>query len=327
VTAPVVSVIVVSFNTREIVRRCLASVLRQGTTPLEVIVVDNASMDGTVEMVRSSFPEVTVVANPDNRGFAAANNQALEIAKGEFALVLNPDTEVRPGAIDAVTSFARSNRDAGVVGCRVLRSDGTQDPTLFRTMRLRDVAFDAVVPIRVARRFRALGYQRYAGIDMTRSHDVESVTGCFMLIPREVWQSVGMMDEDFFIYGEEAEWCHRIRKAGWKVRYFPGAEIVHHGAASTAQLRDQMAMSLTRSLLLLIQKTQGRTAAYFANILMLLRETPRAALHLVAKTFRLPLRPGAAVSVGQSAMKMPMHLRGLFRTDWRPEARKPPTSR
>lgn len=322
-----VTVVVVSFNTRELVRRCVSSVLGQGTTPLEVIVVDNASADGTVEMLRADFPQVRVVANKDNRGFAAANNQALAVAKGDFALILNPDAEVKPGAIDAATSFAVANRDAGVVGCRVLRSDGAVDETLFRTMRLRDVAFDAVVPIGVARRWRALGYQRYAGIDMGKVHDVETVTGCFMLVQRAAWEKAGVMDEDFFIYGEEAEWCHRIRRAGWKVRYFPGAEIVHHGAASTIQLRDQMAMSLTRSLLLLVQKTQGRTAAYFANVFMLLRETPRAAVHLVLSALHVPVRAGTAVSLGQSAMKMPMHLRGLFRTDWRTEARKPPTTR
>jgi GT2 family glycosyltransferase len=324
--APVVTVIVVSYNTRELVRRCVTSVLKETDPPLHVIVVDNASADGTAEMVRRDFPSVTLIANRDNRGFAAANNQGMAVARGRYVLLLNPDTEVFEGALAATARFADEHPDAAVVGCKVVGTDGHRQNTIFRTKRVGELMINALLPNKLMRRSRLFGRSRYADLDRDAVQDVETVAGCFMFVRREAIERVGVMDEDFFIYGEESEWCFRFRRAGLKVKYFPGASILHHGGRSTSLVSVPMNLAMARSNLLLLQKTRGRAAAWFGNLFMLLRDLPRAVVHLVFRTFGIRVGPRLANVLQRAAARVPLNLRGLFRTDWRSEARRPPLS-
>ena len=244
---PDLSVVVVSYNTRDLTRRCLQSVQDHAAgIATERILVDNASADGSADMVRREFPDVRLIANADNRGFAAANNQAFEIARGRYLLLLNPDTEVLEGTLEKVFAFAQRNPAAGVVGCRVRYPDGTQQSTFFRFLRLSTVIVNLFVPNRWMRKSEGLGRSRYVGADLDTTQDVEVVAGCFMLVPRAAIDQVGGMDEGYFMYGEEADWCYRMRRAGWSALYYPDATILHHGGQSARQRPGPMLRAMAR---------------------------------------------------------------------------------
>lgn len=316
---PVISIIVVSYNARDVLTSCLASIERGGDgLDIQTIVIDNASTDGSVEMIRREAPWATVVENAGNVGFAAANNQGIREATGRWLLLLNPDTELAASTLSETLRFAESRPEAGVIGCRCLNPDGSQQSTLFRATTLLDLVVNTVVPNRLMRRSRILGRSRYAGMDLDEVQEVDIVAGCFMFIRREALEQVGGMDDGFFMYGEEAEWCHRFRKAGWKVVYYPGASILHYGGISAAQHPVRMGIEMARSHLLLMQRTRGRAAAYLANLLMLLRDTPRAMLWLLLRSLPVRRLAGASAVLKPSADRWPLHARGLFRVDWAP---------
>lgn len=314
---PDVSVIIVSYNTRDVTAACVRSIYeRTSDCTFEVIVVDNASKDGSAELISRDFPSAIVIANSENKGFAAANNQGLRVAHGRFLLVLNPDTEVNEGTIARSLAFAEQNAGVGVIGCRVLGPDGEQESTLFRYLRLRDVLINVLVPNRMMLKTKLLGRARYPGIDLDREQDVEVVAGCFMFIPREAFEQVGEMDEGFFMYGEEAEWCYRFASAGWSVRYFPGASILHYGGVSTAQCPTEMTLAMARSQLLLLQRTRGRLVAFVANLLMLLRDLPRATAWQIVSRVSVPKNRTLRLVLKRSAKRCALHARGLVKLDW-----------
>lgn len=313
---PELSVIIVNWNARNHLRECLASLKThlQGLET-EVIVVDNDSQDGSKEMIEREFSQVILIANDENRGFAAANNQGLVMARGRWLLLLNPDTEINARSIHLTLTFAQAHRQYGVVGCRAIRPDGTQQSTMFRYPRLRDAALNVVFPNRLMRKLKWLGGARYLGTDLEQVQEAEVIAGCFMLLSAEVYRRVGGLDEGFFMYGEEAEFCHRIRGAGWGVAYYPEASILHHGGISADQIPDEMNLTLARSQLLLYQRTRGSVVAWFANLLMLFRDLPRAIIGGVVLII-----PGISsvrrTLLKRSVRRCGLHLRGVIRLDW-----------
>ncbi len=248
-----VSIIIVSFNTREVTVNCLAS-LKEGvrTTEHEIILVDNASTDGSVEAIVSEFPDVKVIRNATNLGFAAANNQGLSIASGEYILLLNSDVVVHPCAIDHVYEFAMSKSRAGVVGCRTLNADGS----LQRNCFLEPSALNLLIQLLGFHRFfprsRLWGRERMTYWDLDYARIVENVAGCFMLVKRAAIEEVGLMDEMFFMYAEEMDWCKRFRLSGWEVWYSPVGTITHFGGVSACkaaeEIKDEGVRSLARYL-------------------------------------------------------------------------------
>lgn len=312
-----VSFIVVSYNTRELTRGCLRSIEEQSVGfRYEIIVVDNASSDGSAEMVAGDFPGVQLVANEQNLGFARANNQAFELAAGRYVLLLNPDTEILDNAVRDCLEFAERQPDAGVIGCRVRLPNGEQQSTVFRYLRPWYLLINLFVPNRLIRRSRLLGRIRYVGIDLDRVQEVEVIAGCFMLVRREVLEQVGGMDGDFFMYGEEAEWCFRIRRAGWRNLYLPGPTILHHGAQSAKQSTEKMTVAMCRGQLLFIQKTQGPAAAWVANLLMLARDVPRALLWLLIRGVPGFRESDRGELLRPAITRVHVHLTGLYKLDW-----------
>jgi GT2 family glycosyltransferase len=316
---PDVSVVIVSYNTRVVTLACVRSVveLTRGCS-FEVILVDNDSKDGTVEAIRAAYPQVTVIANEDNVGFARANNQGLEIATGGHLLLLNPDTEVNADTLSGALAHMERSPEVGLLGCRSFGADGKQQSTLFRYPRLTDVFVNVVVPNKLMRKSRALGKSRYVGLDVDVPQDVEVVAGCFMFLRREVYDQVGGMDGDFFMYGEEVEWCWRMHCAGWVIRYVPDVSILHYGGVSTAQLPTEMNLSMARGHLLVLQKIRGRGAAWVANLLMLVRDLPRVLLWAVLWPLRWSDGSVYAAGMRRAAGRWRMHLRGVIRLDWKP---------
>jgi N-acetylglucosaminyl-diphospho-decaprenol L-rhamnosyltransferase len=229
------SVVIVSWNVRDLLRRCLRSVFGARGLTLEVIVVDNASTDDSVEMVRNEFPRVHCIDNPDNRGFPAANNQGIAIAQGRHILLLNSDTETVGDALATMVAFADTHPQVGVVGPQLLNADGSVQSSRRRLPTLATAFFESTwlqpwAPRRLLERYYVLDQPD----DVTL--DVDWVKGAALMARREAVEQVGLMDDGYFMYSEELDWCRRFREAGWRVVYLPTAQIVHYEGKSSEQV-------------------------------------------------------------------------------------------
>lgn len=263
-----VSVIIINWNTKEILRDCLTSVYEQaGDVDYEVIVVDNASTDGSVEMVKNDFEQAVLIENAENRGFATANNQGIAIAKGRYVLLLNSDTVVLDGAIARTVDFADAHPRAGVTGCRVLNPDRTLQSTCFMFPSVLNMFLSSTYLYKLFPRSRFFGRERMTWWDRNDTREVDVVTGCFMLVRREAIDQVGPMDERFFMYAEETDWCYRFKKSGWQIMFTPAAEIVHLGGQSTAKRPVAMIIQLRLSILKFVRKHSGWAVQLIARFL------------------------------------------------------------
>lgn len=258
-----VCVVVVSWNTRDILRRCLRSIFEQTReVSFDVVVVDNNSRDGSADMVRTEFPEVKVIANAGNRGFAAACNQGMRAASARFTLLLNPDTIVLDDAVSRCVQYANLHPDVGVVGCQVLEDEHRITPTGFSFPSPLNVFLALSGLSRAFPCSRLFGRPELSWWDRKTEQDVDVVTGMFMLVRREAIAQVGLMDESYFVYSEEADWCYRFARAGWRRVFTPCARIIHldGGAKSTSQVSTKMFVQLQKSSMIYHRKNVGLAA-------------------------------------------------------------------
>jgi GT2 family glycosyltransferase len=263
------SALIVNWNVRDLLRRCLQSVLTHSFPgSLEVIVVDNGSTDGSVEMVRTEFPQVHLIANPDNRGFTAANNQGLAVARGRYVLLLNPDTEVVDDALATMVAFVDTHPDVGVVGPQLLNPDGTVQSSRRRFPTLATALFESTWLQPYAPR-RLL--TRYYVLDRSDDEvqDVDWVTGAALMARREAIEQVGPLDEEFFMYSEELDWCRRFRAAGWRVVYLPTARVIHHEGKSSEQVLPARHIHFQTSKVRYFRKYHGPVAAEVLRLVLL----------------------------------------------------------
>jgi len=235
--APVLSVIIVSWNVRDLLDDALDAVYTAGThTPeLEVIVVDSASGDGTPEMIRERYPQVHLIASDENLGFAKGNNRGIAAARGDLLLLLNADTVVRGDALAVLVSYLQEHPDTGMVGPRLLNADGTTQSSRRRVPNLPVLFLESTWLQGLASKRQLARFYLEDRAD-NEVQVVDWLTGAAMLIRREVLDDVGGLDEGFFMYSEELDWCRRIGDAGWKIVYTPAAEIVHYGGKSSEQV-------------------------------------------------------------------------------------------
>ncbi|MEO0964985.1 MAG: glycosyltransferase family 2 protein [Planctomycetota bacterium] len=233
-TPPDLSVVIVSYNTREMTLECLDT-LAEALTRLdaEVFVVDNASTDGSVDAVRAAYPDAVVIANDDNAGFGAANNQAFARAAGRYLLLLNSDAFPEPGALEALVAFAERHPDAGVVGPRTLCPDGSLQQSCFHYPSPWLAWRENLWLHRLMRRHPRFGDMGAWPHDEVR--EVDFVIGACMLVRRDAYDAVGGFDERFFMYAEESDWQKRIGAAGFGVWFTPDAVVTHIGGASGAK--------------------------------------------------------------------------------------------
>ena len=237
-----VSVLVISFNTRELTLACLRSLVDQTKrTTLEVIVVDNASDDGSAAAIAEQFPGIRLVRLQANVGFAAANNLAARDARGEFLLLLNPDTVVLQGAVDKLVEFARSRTEAQIVGGRTVFADGRLNAgSCWRRPTPWSVACIGLGLTSIFPNSWIFARESYGAWQRDSVREVDIVSGCFLLIRRAVWEELGGFDPAFFMYGEDADLCLRARKLGYRCLITPDAQIVHYGGASEKVRADKM---------------------------------------------------------------------------------------
>ena len=259
-SAPDLSIVIIEWNTVDMLRDCLASIYaNDGGLTLQVIVVDNASSDGSPEMVEAEFPQVTQIRNADNRGFAAANNQAFAICTGRHVLMLNSDTYVLGDVLAASVRYLDDNPDVGAMGCRVLNPDLTMQRTCSMWPRLLDLMIMSSGLWKL-KRPKFLG--RFMMTDWKRDtlREVEVISGCYLMLRMEVLKQIGPLDEDFFFFGEETDWCRRMGDAGWRLIFAPVGEIVHYGSASARKLNHKRDLMLTDATVRLHRKHGGAAA-------------------------------------------------------------------
>jgi GT2 family glycosyltransferase len=283
------SVIIVSWNTKDLLRRCLVA-LKQELTGIdaEVFVVDNNSADGSAAMVAAEHQWVKLIANDANLGFAKANNQAMKIAQGSYILLLNPDTEVQPGAINTLLKFLPEHRQAAIVAPQLLNSDGTIQrscrafPT-FLNMLYELVGLSKFFP-------NVSTFRAYKMLDWNHDDErqVDQPEGACLLLRRKVIEEVGTLDEGFFMLFEEVDWCYRIKKAGWQIWFTPKAKVVHHYGQSIKQVKVPMILSSHRGLYRFWHKHYRDNRWYLDGIayagLMTLAYMRIAAYRLTAKS-------------------------------------------
>ena len=224
------SVVILNFNTRDLTRACLATVFGSvlGKYRMEVIVCDNGSTDGSIEMIEQEFPQAALVKNGKNVGFAAGNNPGIRRAKGKFVLLLNTDTEVPPQTFAAMITFMDAHELAGAATCKLLLADGSMDPACHRGFPTPWVAFTYVTKLETLfPKTRLFGEYHQGYKDVSTVHEVDCIVGAFFMVRREVIQDVGLLDEDYFMYGEDIDWAYRIRSKGWKILYNPAVTILH----------------------------------------------------------------------------------------------------
>jgi len=218
------SIIIVSYNTKKELRVCLESIYKYVDVNFEIIVIDNASSDSSVEMIKNNFKDVILICNDKNLGFAKAVNQGFGKAKGDYYLLLNPDTEVKNGAVETLLDFTKTQSDFGVAGGKLINPDGTIQPSCYNLPTLRRAISEFWFGKKET-------FEKYFP-ETLKPVEVEAVVGAVMLIPKESIEKVGLFDERYFLYFEDLDWCRRAKNLGLKIWYHPQVKFFHqHGAS------------------------------------------------------------------------------------------------
>lgn len=254
-----VSILIVNWNARDLLRKCLDRVqttIHQAS--YEIIIIDNASTDGSQDLVKNDFPNARLIENTENVGFARANNQGIVISKGRYILLLNSDAFLEEGAVDQMVQAADSHPEAAFIGCKLLNQDGTLQASWARFPTLWSEALGQNF------RDRALVDSRIG------LYEVDSVGGACLLARVAAVQAVGSLDENFFMYSEEIDWCYRMMQAGWKILYLESAVAVHLGGGSASRASDTQLIRLYESKIQFFRKHYGRWQAALLRLVLIL---------------------------------------------------------
>lgn len=262
------SIVIVSWNVRKDLEGCLLSIqTNPPSQSFETIVVDNASVDGSAAMVEENFSGARLIANDKNRGFAAANNQGIDVSKGQYILLLNPDTVVHSGALDTLVEFMDQNADVGACGPKLLNGDGSIQRSVrhfpsFRGALYRHTIFRSLYVFRTA-------YRQWMmkDFDSSEKTEVDQIMGAALFVRKTILEEIGNLDENYFMYYEEVDLCYRIRMRGWKIIFLPDAMITHYGGHSSKQVPVEKRMMMLSSLLFFFRKHRGR---FVTNIFCIL---------------------------------------------------------
>ncbi len=297
------SVVIVNYNVQHFLESCLQSVMVacEGIEA-EVFVVDNDSVDGSVEMVQSRFPSVILIDNKENVGFSRANNQAMRIANGELVLLLNPDTLVEADTFTKCIAFMDSHQDCGGLGIRMVDGKGNFLPESKRGLPTPEVAFYKIFGLSwLFPRSKRFGRYHLTYLDEHATHEVEVLSGAFMLMRKEVLDKVGLLDEEFFMYGEDVDLSYRIILGGWKNYYYPDARIIHYKGESTKKGSLNYVYVFYNAMAIFARKhfsaERARLFSMLINLAIVFRATV-ALLNRFVKAVALPFADGALVYAG-----------------------------
>ena len=237
------SIIIVNYRTYQLTKQTIESVInREHPFSYNIYVVDNASADGSLEKLEEDFQDevedglVEFIANPENRGFSQANNQAITLSSSQYVLLLNSDTVVQGDCLEKCLDYMAGDKEIGALGCKILLPDGKLDKACRRSFPTPTVSFYRMTGLSLLfPRSKRFGRYNLSYLDENGTYEVDSLSGAFMLVRREAIDDVGLLDEEFFMYGEDIDWCYRIKQAGWKVVYYGDANITHYKGGSGRQ--------------------------------------------------------------------------------------------
>lgn len=290
---PELSVVIVSYNVRNLLRDCLHSLeSSRQEIDQDIIVVDNCSSDGSIAMVQAEFPLVRVLASPKNGGYAYANNLGLRHllsqartvdALAPYVLLLNPDTVVPRGALRQLVDFLDANPEAAVTGPRLVRPDGSLDLAAKRSFPSPQVSLYRMLGLsKLFPRSRRLARYNVTYIDPLSVAEVDSVVGACMLLRTEILETVGLLDESYFMYGEDLDWAYRIKQRGWKVLYNGEIEVIHHKGASSRQISGRATIEFYRAMLIFYRSHYKRSTPRVVGAMVVLGIYLKAAMALLA---------------------------------------------
>jgi GT2 family glycosyltransferase len=267
---PRVSVIILNYNTCDDLRTCLRSVhqteVGTGEIVAEVFVVDNASADGSADMVAAEFPWVRLIRAARNGGYAYGNNLAMRVCRGEYILLLNPDALVPPGAISSLCDYLDKRPEAGVVGPRVLRPDGSLDLACRRSFPTLEVSSYRILGLsKLFPRSRRFGRYNLTYLDPDQPAEVDSVVGACMLVRRAAIEQAGLLDEQFFMYGEDLDWAYRMKQAGWRIRYNPSVTVLHRKGESSRRQSEAATIAFYEAMEIFYRKHYARQHSPIVN--------------------------------------------------------------
>lgn len=272
-------IVIVNWNTRSLLRDCLRSLEQSEGVSYRAVVVDNASEDGSAEMVRAEFPRVALIVNASNRGYPAANNQGLRMLGFErdgsddaprYALALNPDTVLPPYALRDMVATMDAEPTVGAAGPKLVLPDGSLDLACRRSFPTPEISFYRMIGLsKLFPRSRRFGRYNLTYLDPDVETEVDSVVGAFMMVRREAIQRVGLFDETFFMYGEDLDWAYRIKQAGWTVKYNPRVTVTHVKRAASRQSR-RAQTEFYRAMLIFYRKHYRPTTPWWLHSLILI---------------------------------------------------------
>lgn len=299
------TVVIVNYNVQHFLEQCLHSVRKAArSVSTEVYVVDNNSVDGSVQMVKEKFPEAILIANTKNTGFSYANNQAMRLAKGEYVLLLNPDTVVEEDTFSKVVAFMDAHPDAGGLGVKMLDGKGNFLPESKRGLPTPSVAFYKIFGLSALfPKSKTFGRYHLGFLDKEQTHEVEILSGAFMLMRRSVLDKVGLLDETFFMYGEDIDLSYRIILGGYKNYYFPETRIIHYKGESTKKSSINYVFVFYKAMVIFAQKHFSQNNAKLFSLLINLAIYLRAGFALCMRFIR---------SIALPALDFALMLIGLF---------------
>ncbi|MDA8174672.1 MAG: glycosyltransferase family 2 protein [Nitrospiraceae bacterium] len=312
-----ISFIVVSWNAKEYLYKCLASIEKEAAGHRsEVIVVDNASSDGSQAMVRERFPQVKLIISRENLGFAKANNIGIRQSRGKYLALINSDVEVLPGCIGLMTGYMEEHGKTGILGPQILDTHKNVQrscmgfPTLWNSF-CRALALDTIFP-----KSRLFGGFELTYWPHNSTREVDIINGCFWLVRRSALQQVGVLDERFFIYGEDKDWCRRFWAQGWKIVYLHRACAIHYGGASSSNAPVKFFIEMNRANLKYWGKHHGRSAQACLIVMTVVQSVIRCLLASVQYLIWPSKRADAAFKIKRSAALLQWLLGTGIKKEW-----------
>lgn len=264
-----VSVLIVSYNVKEYAAHAVDAILKSDLKELEIIIVDNHSFDGTVEYLQNEYPAIQIITNKENKGFGKAVNQAAKVARGEYLLILNPDTVIQEKTISVLLKYLRDNPAVGMVGPKILNSDGSLQPACKRSFPTLRVAVPKLLGMdRLFPKSRWAGKYNLTFLDPDQIHEVDAISGSCMFLKRSLFNELHGFDEDFFMFGEDLDLCFRIREKGLAIHYLPVTQIIHYQGESVKSAPFDSINAFYKAMNIFINKHYSASYGFMTNMLI-----------------------------------------------------------
>ncbi|CDM69529.1 family 2 glycosyl transferase [Clostridium bornimense] len=282
------SIVIVNYNTKDLLKQTIESVINNTKgIEYEIWVVDNSSKDGSVEMVQEEFKSVKLIASKENLGFPKGNNVAIKKAAGRYILLLNSDTKVIGDNLQNCVNYMDQHKEIGALGCKVELPDGTLDHACKRGFPTPEASLYYFLKLnKIMKNKKKYGAYTAEYLGEDEVGEVDALMGAFMMIPRTVIDKIGMLDEEFFMYGEDIDWCYRIKEAGYKIMYYPKEKIIHYKGSSSKKKKAKTTYEFHRAMILFYRKHYNDKYNIFIKILVYIGIALRMILSMIKNLFK-----------------------------------------